>query len=577
MELKTYFLPLLRWWWLLLLASGLAAVTSFWTVRQQPDRYQSTTTLMIGQVIQDPNPSNAQLNLGNQLAEAYADIAERGPVRQATMAALGVNRLPSYNVQALPNRQLIQIAVVDTDPAQAQAVASELANQLIRLSPGGSQEGDQERQAFINQQLDTLEEQIAATEGEIQEEQEILGELVSAQEIADTQNEIAALQSKLSTLQSTYAGLLAGTKEEAVNTLSVIEPASFPRRPVGPGQGMTVLAATAIAFALAAGAAYLLEYLDDTIKSPQQVSKLFDLPVVGTIARLQSENGEGGLVMKHAPRSPEAEGFRGLRTTIQRVLAAGELNTLLITSPHQKEGKSLVSANLALAMAQAGQRTLLIDGDLHRPSQHKLFDLENKQGLSTLLEHMQSPLPEKTSPGALHESLRSKGIIKDTAQERLSVITSGSLSSHPSELLVSSNIRALLNLLAERYDAIILDTPPVLAVSDAAALSSQVGTVFVLASAKETRKSELQSVVDHLQAVDANIGGVILNQLSSSSEHYYYSYYRYSDYGREAGSEVKEDSILSAIGNGSNGLLSRIRGRRSQEGSPGHHSSASDS
>ena len=578
LELKTYFLPLLRWWWLLLLASALAAVTSFWTVSQQPKQYQSTATLVIGQVIQDPNPSNNQLFLGNQLAEAYADIAEREPVRQGTMAALGLNWLPEYHVRALPNRQLIEIAVIDTDPARAQAVASELADQLIRLSPGGSQEGEQERQAFVTQQLDRLEEQITATEDEILAKQEELGELISAREIADTQNEIAALQSKLSSLQSTYAGLLAGTKEETVNTLSIIEPASLPTRPVGPAREMTILAATGIAFALAAGTAYLLEYLDDTIKSPQHASEQLGLPVVGTIARLQKGGEQGALIMKDAPRSPEAEGFRGLRTTIQSVLAGDTLNTFLITSPHQKEGKSVVTANLAIAMAQANQRVLLIDADLHRPSQHKLFGLNNGQGLSTLLQlqNLQPAFLEESSAGSLHKLLMEKSIVKEEIPERLFVMTGGPQAPSPSELLVGDDIGKLLRLLAPQYDAILLDTPPTLAVSDAAVLSSDVDVVFLLASAQKTRKADLASSLDHLKSVNAKIGGIILNQLSPTSEHYYYSYYSYSDYGREAAREA-QDSVPSANGDRSNGLLRRIRQWRSIVGKEPRHGSAKDS
>ncbi len=391
MELKTYLLPLLRWWWLILLASGVAAATSYLTVQRQPDQYESRATLMIGQTIQDPNPSNTQLNLGSQLAQEYADIGMRNPVRQATMEALGLNRLPQYNVSALPNRQLIQITVVDTDPARAQAVAAELSNQLIRLSPGGTQEGEQERQAFIADQLDRLQEQITATQEEIVAKEQTLGELFSAGDIAETQAEISALETKLNTLQANYAGLLAGTREVALNTLSVLEPASFPNRPVGPGLMQTMLAATAIAFSLAAGTAYLLEYLDDSIKSPKQVKKQFGLPVVGAIARLQNDNGEI-LTMRDAPRSPEAEGFRGLRLGVEFALTSNDFKSLLITSPHQAEGKSLIAANLAVAMAQAGLRTLLIDADLHRPSQHKIFNLHNRQGLSTvLLESRQEP------------------------------------------------------------------------------------------------------------------------------------------------------------------------------------------
>jgi polysaccharide biosynthesis transport protein len=555
MELKTFFYPLMRWWWLLLLASLLAAATSFWTVRQQPEQYQSKTTLMIGQAIQNLNPSGPQLTIGGQLATAYADIARREPVRQAAMAALGMNWLPSYNARPLPNTQLLEITVIDTDPARAQVVAAELANQLIRLSPGGPQEGERDRRAFIEQQLDKLEEQISATEEEILAKQEALGELFSAREIADTETEIAGLQTKLRTLQSTYAGLLAGTTEDAVNILSVIEPASFPTRPIGPGKEITILTATAIAFALASGAAYLLEYLDDSIKTPQQVSRQFGLPVVGTIARFEN-HGESSLIMSHAPRSPEAEGFRGLRTAIQFVLDSDNAKSILLTSPHQTEGKSLIAANLALAMAQAGQRTLLIDADLHRPTQHKLFAVDNTHGLSTVL--CQRELLEQVEPEELPlpEFLTNDFITGNTGEKKLSVMTSGPIQPNATELLGRGAVRKLLNLVAKEYDIVIVDTPPVLALSDAATLSSQVDFVFVLARAERTRRADLRNALDHLEGVGANVGGIIINELSPRSEHYYYSYHRYSDYGRQdRGSERGDQSTTSR----SNGVMTGPR------------------
>jgi polysaccharide biosynthesis transport protein len=555
MELKTYFLPLLKWWWLLLLASLLAAGTSYWVVRQQPAQYQSKTTLIIGQTLEALNPSGNELYLGVQLAGWYADVGKRAPVREATMEALGMNWLPAYNVVALPNRQLLEITVLDTDPLRAQVVASELANQLIRLSPGSTEEGERDRQAFIRGQLDTLEEQISATEEEILIKQEELGELFSAREIASTESEIASLQSKLRTLQSTYAGLLAGTKEEAVNILRILEPATFSARPVGSGKMMTVLTATAPAFALAAAAAYLLEYLDDTIKTPKQISKQFGLQVVGTIARLRSAQGSG-LVMLEAPRSPEAEGFRGLRTAIQFVLDSSNAKSVLVTSPHQSEGKSLIAANLALAMAQAGQRTLLIDADLHRPTQHKLFAVDNTHGLSSVL--LQRELLEQVEPEELPvpEFLTNNFITRGTNQKYLSVMTSGPIAPNASELFMRGAVRRLLELVAAEYEVIILDTPPVLALSDAASLSSQVDFVFLLARAERTRKTDMQNAVAHLASVGATMGGIILNQLSSSSEHYYYSYYRSSNVaGEDSSVEIGDPATTSR----KNGFMARPR------------------
>jgi capsular polysaccharide biosynthesis protein len=135
MDLNKYIFPLRKWWWLLAASTLIAAIFSSLSVLRHPTMYQARTTLMIGTTINDPNPGSNELSLGQQLAAAYADLANRELVRNATMEALDMNRLPEYTAGAIPNTQLIQITVNDTDPERAPEVANELAAQLVLLSP----------------------------------------------------------------------------------------------------------------------------------------------------------------------------------------------------------------------------------------------------------------------------------------------------------------------------------------------------------------------------------------------------------------------------------------------------------
>src|SRR5215211_4115474 len=151
MELNKYIFPLRKWWWLLVASTLIAAIFSSVSVLRQPKIYQARTTLMIGRTINNPNPSGNELVLGQQLAAAYADLANRELVLNATKNALGTNQLPEFIAQALPNTQLIEITVNDSDPERAQIVANELAAQLILLSPISSQSEDPGRQEFTNQ------------------------------------------------------------------------------------------------------------------------------------------------------------------------------------------------------------------------------------------------------------------------------------------------------------------------------------------------------------------------------------------------------------------------------------------
>ena len=192
MELKAYLRPILKWWWLLVIATTLAAVASFIVARQQPPMFQSRTTLVAGSAIFESNPNSGELYLNQQLASFYAELALRDPVRNATTEALGLAFLPTYSARPLPDSQFIEIVVSDTDPKLAQAVASELANQLIKQTPAND-EDDQERQSFVESQLQTLESRITEFQTELIAKQQELATLTSAREISDTEKEIAAL------------------------------------------------------------------------------------------------------------------------------------------------------------------------------------------------------------------------------------------------------------------------------------------------------------------------------------------------------------------------------------------------
>ena len=512
MELKDYLRPLRKWWWLLLLSTLIAAVFSFLAVSRQPPIYQTHVTLMVGRAIDNPNPTGSDFWLTQQLANTYADIAKREPVRQATMDALGLTWLPEYTVRVVPNTQLIEIAVTDTDPVRAQAAANELANQLIQQSPTSGGAEQEQRQAFIEQQLNELEKGIEETKAQIESKQEELANMFSARQIADARTQIQALQDKLNTLQANYASLLANTEQGAINTLTIIEPAALPTSPVGPNKPMTVLLAAAIGFILAAMAAYLLDYLDDTIKTPDDVKKILDLTTLGAVPRVQDSDKE--LVALNDSRSPAVESYRLLRTNLQFVAVNHPLDTMLITSPSPTEGKSITVANLAVAIAQADKKTIIIDADLHRPRQHRLFSLPNNVGVTTAL------LAEHPDPSDL---------LQTTGVPNLRVLTSGPLPPNPAELLGSDRMKELLKHLAEQADVVILDSPPATVLSDAMILSTQSDGVLLVLDVGQTRRDAARRAVESLRQVNARLVGALLNRVPTKGGGYYYYYY-YSNY-----------------------------------------------
>lgn len=535
MELRRYFYPLMRWWWLLLTATLVAGVFSFIATLQQPPAYQASTTLMIGRAIENPNPSSNEFWLSQQLAETYADIAKRERVREATMNALGLNFLPQYEARAQPNSQLIDIVVVDTLPERAQAVANELANQLIQFSPTGAQQ-TQNQQQFITQQLDSIKAQIEETTKEITQKQSELGGMDSARQITDTQNQIAALQAKLSSLQSNYADLFSLTSQGAVNSLSVIEPAGLPTKPIGPGRIVSVLLAALIGFVLASAAAYLIEYLDDTLRRPEDIKRVIQAPVLGNIADVGAHDAaRDGVFVAKNPRHPVVEAFRSLRTNLEFASVDQPLKTLLVTSSDTQVGKTSLACNLAVVMAQAEKKVILLDADLRRPRVHEYFGVSNSLGLSDVFVNR-----AKIEDVLIYE--RETGI---------RLITSGPTPPNPTELLGSKRMDQILDSLKSMADIVIVDGPPFI-VADAAVLSSKSDGILLVVRPSFTHEGAARAMMDQIKRAGGHVVGVALNRVPAKDAYYFGStygspYYASRAYYQDEDVEIKPGRFASIL------------------------------
>ena len=219
------------------------------------------------------------------------------------------------------------------------------------------------------------------------------------------------------------------------------------------------------------------------------------------------------LIVHEQPKSPIAEVYRTLRTNIQYAKVDGELKVLLFTSAGPGEGKSTVAANTAVALAQAGHRVILVDCDLRKPVQHHVFSL-NKKGLTNCLVG-ESPAAE---------------LLQDTEAPNLRVLTSGPIPPNPAELLGSSRMGQALDALKEIADYIVIDCPPVIAVTDASVLSRRADGVILVLDANQVRPEMAQKAKELLENAQANILGTILNRAEIESEHsYYYYYYGHGD------------------------------------------------
>ncbi len=507
-ELRDYLQPLRRWWWLLVTATLIAVVASFLYSASQPAVYQSRATLMVGADMRNPNPNGGEFYMAQQLAGIYADVANSGRVREATLKALGFDWLPYYDISHPLNSQVIQVQVFDQDPQRAFVVATELVKQIILLGPAGQEE--QIEQAFVAEQLDKMRTSIKETENEISKQENNLLTINSARELANQQAEIGALQAKLNTLRTNYTSLLATTQRGAINAIQVLDPAYLPTEPMDSGLFSAMLAAAALGFTLAAGGAYLIECLDNSVKSVAEIKTGLKLTLLGTVPEISevSRDSDGRLVMLNNVASLAVEAYRGLRTNLQFASVDEPLRQILVTSSQAEEGKSLTAANLAVALARSGKTVILVDADLHRPTQHRLFKLINNVGLTTAL------LSHYTCPDEL---------LQPTIVPGLSVLTSGPLPPNPAELLGSRRMHELLEVLKQAAEVVIVDSPPVTAVVDAAVLSAVVDGVLLVIRSERTSRDTVKQAIDALQQVKAHLLGAVFNRVAAQKSAYYHS------------------------------------------------------
>lgn len=534
MELRQIVSVLLKWWWLLLASAVVAGVSAYFGSKSTPRTYLAHTTLMVGQVLQNPNPSSSEFYTGQVLAQSYADLARREPVLRMTLEALGLKwdwevLKGMVTSRVIPGTQLLEISVVDGDPQRARVLVDEVTHQLILQSPAGTDpQKDAERQ-FILSQIEELKTNIKKSQEEARQLDDEIAKANSARQIQDARSRQAALQSQTSSWQATYAQLLTNLQQGSTNFLSVVEPAQTPYQPIGSRTAYNVLLALAIGLVLSGSAAFLLEYIDDSLKTADDVRHALGLKVLGSIARIQGDDYQDKLVVAKYPRSPIAEAYRMLRTNLQ--FSAGHpWRTLMVTSASPLEGKSLTTANLAAALAQSGQRVILVDADMRRPTQHHIFGLENRVGLSDVLERSDVSLSE---------------VQQAVSVANLSVVTSGPLPENPAELLGSKRMGDLMELLQQYADVVVFDSPPVMAVADAAILASRLDGVLLVVDAGATRRGPARHSKESLEAVGAHLLGVTLNRLSASRSGYYYYY---SNDGRRRKRRSPRDLLARVFG-----------------------------
>ncbi len=351
-----------------------------------------------------------------------------------------------------------------------------------------------EAQALIDE--GSLQQEILQLQAQLEQERARERELTSARDLAWEACQVVA--------QKVAETKMASQAEETRVRFAL--PATDPTSPIRPRKKLNTLLASVVGGMLAVGASFFIEYLDDTIKTPEEVRRALGLSTLSSIAPLPA-GAASGLITASQPGSPTSEGFWGLRTQLQ-MATDKPLKVVLVTSPNPLEGKSTIVANLGVVMAQAGRSTIIVDSDMRRPLLHEIFGLPNAQGLSnTLSEDGSDPVR----------------FLQDTEVEKLRVLTSGPPPPNPSELLSLPQIEKLIQQLRGEADLLLFDSPAVLAVTDATLLAKMVDGVLLVVESGSTQRGTAQQALGGLTGMGANLVGVVLNRFrpGAAAEYYY--------------------------------------------------------
>jgi len=311
-----------------------------------------------------------------------------------------------------------------------------------------------------------------------------------------------------------YESLLQREKELRVssnsrsNNVRVVDRAEVPRSPLSPTGRRTWLMSIAIGLVLAVGVAFGLDYMNDTIKTPEDVQRRLKLPFLGLVPSVRGDK-HPVLASAHVPHD-FGEAFRSLRTSLMSRFPAEGTKILVVTSAQPLEGKTTTACNIAMALAYGGARVLLVDADMRRPGMHRPLRLTNERGLSQVLIGQ----------------ARVRDVIQRTVDPNLLAITAGRTPPNPSELLASERMKTLLsNLSHGPFDWIVLDTPPVLAVTDAVILAPLVNGVAFVIGAEMTRRRLAERALETIMSAPPRFCAVVLNKVDFARNKYYYSRY----------------------------------------------------
>jgi capsular exopolysaccharide synthesis family protein len=516
-----------RWIWLLVLCPLMAVLGAGVVTVFVPPVYEAQVAVLVkpAQPLTTTDPGVSLLTT-DQISGTYAQLMTERPILKQVVTDLHLrvntdDLARQIKVTPQANTTIIGVAVDSTSPKLARDVANTVVDDFVAQSKRIQQQQSDQYTARIRTQIQRLEQSIGADQSMVDQLSQPSGATTVQQ-----QTQLITLQQQLSAERTQYSSLVGNLSDieaqtaRSTDNLVIISPAVLPERPVSPKPVLNIALALGGGLALAIGAVLVLERLDQSVKSDEQLAERTGLVAIGHIAYVTPGRRRGDdLVVLAEGHSQVAEAYRALRTNLLFSSLDREIRTVVVTSSVPNEGKSRTAANLAIVLAQAGHSTVLIDADFRRPSQHRIFGRIRNLGLSNL---MLRDVPEEELVWPVEQV------------PNLSLVASGPTPPNPSELLGSAHLKSLLTTLRGRYRYVVIDTPPVNAVTDPTVLAAHAdATILVIEQGTTTYPAVLRAS-QALTRVGANVVGAVVNKLRVESTGYY-QYYYYHYYGGHEG------------------------------------------
>ena len=531
-----------KWWVIAVIVLGLVASLGYSLT--QPKAYSASAQLLFqpDNAVITANGSPEQITPTDVLTELQ--LVTSAPVKVAVARKLG--NVPNVSAAEVGTTNIISVTATAANPARAALIANAYATAFVTYQRSVTISNLAAAETQLSRQIASIAAQVKSLQSNP----------ASAADVSALLNQEAALKEQLAQLQVNGAVSTGG--------IELVTPATAPSSPSSPKPSRDAILGFVLGLLLGIGLAFVIEHLDDAVHLKEEVERLTPgsrvLALVPMVSSWKNKD-QAFAVTATEPNSVAGEAYRSLRTSLQFATLESHARVILVTSPGETEGKSATVVNLGVVLATAGERVAIVSCDLRRPRLGQFFGLDERVGLTTVLLG-RCPLQEALQPVP--------GI------DGLTILPSGERPSDPTGVLGSQQLAGVLSQLSSMFDRVLVDSPPLLPITDAVILSQVVDTTLLVVAAGQTRGRDLRRASEALSLVHAKTIGVVLNEVTKSTGYGYaygygygkrYGYGTYAPTGAAADGDAASSTFTAAIkGNGARPIAVASTGRHSKSG-----------